>query len=118
MSEQRGMEQRSRPSSGDALERRSVIAGLAIAGIVGPILFAVVALVQSLLRPEHGLVAHPISALAAGPSGWVQDANFLVFGLLMSAYAIRLHLGVRPSRWDVVGPAFLVLSGIGLVWAG
>jgi hypothetical protein len=56
-----------------------VIAGLAAAGIAGPIMFAVVALVQSLLRPEHSLVADPISALAAGPSGWVQDVNFLVF---------------------------------------
>ena len=73
---------------------------------------------QSLLRPEHSLVADPISALAAGPSGWVQDVNFLVFGALMVAYAIGLHLGVRPTRWGVVGVAFLVLSGVGLVWAG
>jgi hypothetical membrane protein len=100
------------------LERRSVIAALAVAGIAGPVTFAVVALVQSLLRPEHSLVADPISALAAGPSGWVQDVNFLVLGSLMIAYAIRLHLGVRPTRWGVVGLAFLVLSGIGLVWAG
>jgi hypothetical membrane protein len=63
-------------------------------------------------------VADPISALAAGPSGWVQDVNFLVFGALMIAYAIGLHLGVRPTRWGVVGLAFLVLSGAGLVWAG
>ncbi len=100
------------------LERRSVIAALAVAGIAGPVTFAVVALVQSLLRPEHSLVADPISALAAGPSGWVQDVNFLVLGSLMIAYAIGLHLGVRPTRWGVVGLAFLVLSGIGLVWAG
>ncbi len=95
-----------------------MIAGLAAAGIGGPIMFAVVALAQSLLRPEHGLVSDPISALAAGPSGWVQDANFLVFGSLMIAYAIGLHLGVRPTRWGVLGLAFLVLSGAGLVWAG
>jgi hypothetical membrane protein len=63
-------------------------------------------------------VADPISALAAGPSGWVQDVSFLVFGSLMIAYAIGLHLGVRPTRWGVVGLAFLVLSGVGLVWAG
>lgn len=100
------------------LERRSVIAALATAGIAGPIIFAVVALVQSLLRPEHSLVEHPISALAAGPSGWGQDVNFLLFGALMIAYAIGLHLGVRPSRAGVVGLAFLVLSGVGLVWAG
>ncbi len=63
-------------------------------------------------------MAMPISALAAGPSGWVQDVNFLIFGSLMIAYAIGLHLGVRPSRWGVVGLAFLVLSGVGLIWAG
>ena len=118
MSKQRAVEQHSRPPAGDALERRSVIAALAAAGIAGPVMFAVVALVQSLLRPEHSLVADPISALAAGPSGWVQDVNFFVFGSLMIAYAIGLHLGVRPTRWGVVGLAFLVLSGVGLVWAG
>ena len=100
------------------LERHQVIATLAAAGIAGPIIFGVVGLVQSVLRQDHNLVAHPISALAAGPSGWVQNVNFLLFGLLMIAYAVGLHLGVRPSRWGVVGVAFLVLSGIGLVWGG
>jgi hypothetical membrane protein len=100
------------------LERHPVIAALAVTGIAGPIIFAVVALVHSLLRQDHSLVAHPISALAAGPSGWIQNANFLLFGLLMIAYAVGLHLGVRPSRWGVVGFAFLVLSGIGLMWGG
>jgi hypothetical membrane protein len=100
------------------LERRSVIIAMAAAGIAGPIIFAVVALVQSLLRPDHSLVTHPISALAAGPSGWVQNVNFLLFGLLMITYAIGLHLGVRPRRAGVVGLAFLVLSGIGLMWGG
>jgi hypothetical membrane protein len=100
------------------LERRSVIAALAIAGIIGPIAFAVVAFMHSLLRQDHSLVEHPISALAAGLSGWVQNVNFLLFGLLMIAYAVGLHLGVRPSRWGAVGFAFLVLSGIGLMWGG
>ena len=100
------------------LERRLVIAALAAAGIAGPAIFAVIAPVQSLLRADYNLVAHPISALAAGPSGWVQDVNFLLFGALMIAFAIGLHLGVRPSRAGVVGLAFLVLSGVGLVWAG
>jgi hypothetical membrane protein len=100
------------------LVRRTIIAALAAAGIAGPIIFAVVALVQSVLRQDHSLVEHPISALAAGPSGLVQNVNFLVFGLLMIAYAVGLHLGVRPSRAGVVGVAFLVLSGVGLMWGG
>src|ERR671913_37852 len=119
MGKRRDVKQHSRPPAGDdALERRSVVAALAVAGIAGPVMFAGVALVQSLLRLEHSLVVDPISALAAGPSGWVQDVNFLVFGFLMIAYAIGLHLGVRPTRWAIVGLAFLVLSGVGLVWAG
>ena len=102
-----------------ALERRrSVIAALAVAGIVGPILFTVVAVVHSLLRSDHSLVALPISALAVGPSGWVQDVNFVICGLLFLAYPIGLHLEVRQTRWGVVGPALLVLSGAGLVLAG
>jgi len=113
MSRQSDVEvQHSRSAAGDAGERRLAWApALAVAGIAGPVMFTVVALVQSLLRPEHGLVAHPISALAAGPSGWVQDVNFLVIGPLLIAYAIGLHLGVRPVRWGMVGPALLVLSG-------
>jgi hypothetical membrane protein len=100
------------------LERRSAIAAPAAAGIAGPTIFAAVALVQSVLRQDHSLVEHPISALAAGTSGWVQNVNFLVFGLLMIAYAVGLYLGVRPGRWSAVGFAFLVLSGIGLMWGG
>lgn len=100
-----------------AWDRRSVTAALAAAGVAGPVLFAVAALVHSLLREDHSLVAMPISALAAEPSGWVQDLNFVVFGSLMIAYAIGFHLEVCGARWGVLGPAFLSLSGIGLVWA-
>jgi hypothetical membrane protein len=106
-----------RAGAAHTLEGRSVVAALAAAGIVGPVIFVVVALVQSLLRRDHSLVGHPISALAAGPSGWVQNVNFLLFGLLMIAYAVGLHLGVRPSRAGVVGVVFLLLSGVGLMWA-
>jgi len=71
MSERRGVEQRSGSISENALEPGSVLVALGTAGIAGPVIFAGVALVQSLLRPDHSLVRHPISALAAGPSGWV-----------------------------------------------
>ncbi len=104
--------------SAQSLERHSMLSVLALAGIAGPIVFAVIALMHSLLREDHSLVEHPLSALAAGPSGWIQNVNFLLFGLLMIAYAIGLHLGVRPSRWGLVGFGFLMLSGIGLMWGG
>lgn len=43
--------------------------------------------------------------------------NFVVFGLLTVAFALGLHLGLRSTRWGVMGPSLLVLSGMALVWA-
>src|ERR671912_255405 len=99
------------------LEHRSVIAALATAGIAGPLIFAVVALVHSLLRPDHSLLRQPVSALAAGPSGWLQNGNFLLFGGVMIAYAVGVHLGGRPTRRGLVGVMVLALRLLGLARA-
>ncbi len=100
------------------LERRQVVATLAVAGIAGPIMFVVVVAAQSLVHLDYSQVKLPISALAAWPGGWVQDANFVVFGLLTVLFAIGLHLGVRRKRAAVIGPGLLMLSGVGLLIAG
>ena len=91
---------------------------LAVGGIVGPILFTATFIVQGLFRQGYSHLSEPVSALAAGPNGWVQDVNFFVFGPLMVAYALGLHLGIRSTRWGMIGSALLVLSGIGLLVAG
>jgi hypothetical membrane protein len=91
---------------------------LAWAGIVGPILFTVTFLAQEVLRAgEFNPIAEPVSALEAGPNGWVQQLNFIIFGLLTIAYAVGLQLGVEPARAGSIGPALLLLSGIGLLLA-
>jgi hypothetical protein len=87
---------------------------LAWAGIVGPVLFTVVFLAQDALRHgDFSPVAEPVSALEAGPNGWVQRLNFLVFGLLTMGHAIGLHRGMHPVRGGWVGPALLFLTGLG-----
>jgi hypothetical membrane protein len=101
-----------------SLQRRSVIAALAHAGIAGPIIFVLVVIVQSLLHPDYSQVKLPISALAAWPGRWVQSVNFIIFGLLMISFAIGLHLEVRHNRAALIGPGLLVLSGVGLIIAG
>jgi hypothetical membrane protein len=96
-----------------ATRRKSALPALAWAGIVGPILFTVVFLAQEALRrDEFSPVAEPISALEVGPSGWVQQLNFLVLGLLTMAQAIGLHRGMRPARGGWAGPALLFMTGI------
>ena len=77
----------------------SALAALAWAGIVAPVLFIATFLAQEALRRgEFNPVAEPVSALEAGPSGWVQQLNFVVFGLLTMAHATGLHRGMRPAR--------------------
>lgn len=99
-------------------ERLSLVGALGTAGIVGPILFTIAFILQGFLRPGYSHLEDPVSALAAGREGWVQDLNFFVFGSLMVMFALGLHLGVRTTRFGSLGPALLVLSGIGLVIAG
>jgi hypothetical membrane protein len=67
---------------------------------------------------DYDHLAMPISALATWPAGWIQNLNFCVFGLLMTAHAVGLHRGIRPGRGGLVGPACLMVSGIGTVLAG
>jgi hypothetical membrane protein len=94
------------------------VAKLAIAGIAAPILFSVIVMAQGVLQPDYRHVALPISALAAWPAGWIQNLNFSMLGVLMSAYSLGLHRGVHPTRSGIVGPAILMLSGAGIVTAG
>jgi hypothetical membrane protein len=119
MSAHQGVEVRQVGQAADHASERHPMAGvLGAAGIIGPILFTVGFIVQELFRRgEYSPLAEPVSALEAGPNGWVQQVNFVVFGLLTIAYAVRLHRGVRPTRSGVVGSAIMVWTGIGLVLA-
>jgi hypothetical membrane protein len=102
-----------------ATSRRYALPALACAGIVGPILFTVVFLAQEALRRDtFNPLAEPISALEVGPNGWVQQLNFLVFGLLTMAHAIGLHRGMGSARGGWAGPALLFLTGMAALVAG
>ena len=98
--------------------RRPQVIALAAVGVVGIVVPAVVAVVLGLIRPGYRFVANPVVALMSGPNAWVQDVSFVVLGASMIAAAIGLHLGLRPSRSGVLGPALLALSGVGPVLAG
>jgi hypothetical membrane protein len=91
---------------------------LALAGIIGPVLFTTLVVVQGLLQPDYSHVMMPISALAAWPAGWIQILNFCVVGTLTVLFAFGLHASVQPTPRGAVGFAFMVLSGIGIVMAG
>jgi hypothetical membrane protein len=90
----------------------------ALAGIAGPILFTLTFLAQQVVRrAEYDPIAEPVSALEAGPNGWIQQANFVVFGVLLLIFAIGVQRGVARSRFGSLGPALLGVASIGLFLA-
>lgn len=99
-------------------EQIRLVSRLALAGFIGPVVFAALILVQGFLLPDYSHVRFPISALAAWPTGWIQVLNFCVFGALTLVFAYALHRAVRPTRQGFLGYALLRLSGVGLIVEG
>ncbi len=75
---------------------------LAAVGICAPILFAMGFVMQGFLRTDlrlgYNLIAQEVSDLTAGPLGWVQQVNFLVFGLLIIAFGVGLYRQARDEE--------------------
>ena len=91
---------------------------LAWCGIAGPVMFTAGFLGQELVRmEEYSPIAEPVSALEAGPHGWLQQVNFVLFGVLTIAFALGLHRGIRPTPRGLAGPALLAVSGVGALLA-
>jgi hypothetical membrane protein len=91
---------------------------LALCGFAGPALFTALLILQGLLIPDHSHVRTPISALAAWPTGWIQNLNFLIGGILTIAFTYGLHLRVQRTERGNLGFPLLVAGGIGLIVAG
>jgi hypothetical protein len=58
------------------------------------------------------------SALALGPYGLVQVANFVLSGLLLAFFSLGLHLGATDGRGSPFGPALLLLAAAAMVLMG
>ena len=93
---------------------RRVHPALAWTGIVGPVLFTATFLMQEAFRRgSYDPLAEPVSALETGPTGWIQQANFVIFGVLTITHAVGQQAGMLPGRGGMVGPLLLAITGIG-----
>lgn len=88
------------------------------AGVVGPVLFMVVALIEGATRPGYSAWRNFISSLSLSDQGWEQIANFLVCGALIFAFALALPRAMGPSGSVRVGAVLLAALGVGLIAAG
>jgi hypothetical protein len=100
----------------------------AVAGMVGPVLFATVLLALTVVQYDFmiGIGWRPIgdpagawpSGLALGPYGSVQIVNFVASGLLLAIFAVGLHLGVTGGRGSRAGPSLLFAAGAAMTLMG
>jgi Protein of unknown function (DUF998) len=90
----------------------------ALAGIVGPVLFVIVLLIEGATRPGYSAWHQFGSELALGTQGWEQVANFLMCGLLCLGFAVGLRRALNRGKGAIAGPMALVVFGTALIVAG
>lgn len=86
---------------------------LAIGGIAASVMFLPVVFAVGETRPEYSHIAGHISALsAAGSAAWVQNANLVVFAVLVAGLGLGLHRGINGGAGSPLGPALIAVTGI------
>jgi len=74
---------------------------LLYAGVVAPLLFIAVFLIEGATRPGYNPWRMYVSQLGTGPGGWVQVINFLVCGTLVLAFAIGVRMAIAGTRGSI-----------------
>ncbi|HEU0168041.1 MAG TPA: DUF998 domain-containing protein [Chloroflexota bacterium] len=87
-------------------------------GAAGPLLFAAAYSIEGATRPGYNALRDTISALSLGPSGWMQVANFVLFGVITAISAIAWRASLAPGRGAVAIPVLKLVLAVGLVAAG
>jgi uncharacterized protein DUF998 len=91
---------------------------LAITGLLAPVVFILAALAASVRQPGYDHLKNFVSELGAtgAPAAGIMNfGGFLVYGLLMMAFAWAVHRGIRADAGGWLGPTVLALYGLAYV---
>ncbi|MGF7117152.1 DUF998 domain-containing protein [Methanobacterium oryzae] len=92
----------------------------ALCGIIAPIFFTFLVIIESLLRPGYSQIFNDVSDLGLGPYSIIQNINFIIFGLLSIGFAIGLganlpHRAGKATKWlIIVFGSCIILAGVTL----
>lgn len=87
-------------------------------GALGNLLFVAVYSIEGITRPGYVAWLQPISALSLGSGGWLQQVNFIVFGVLAILAAVGWRQALAPGRASVWYPLLRGVEGLGLIVDG
>lgn len=93
---------------------------LALAGIVGPIAWWLLVIVNGAITPEYSHLSDYISTLGAvgAPHAFVQVINFAVLGGAILALMLGIHYWFGDGRRPRFGTLLLGMFGFGVILAG
>lgn len=89
-----------------------------LCGICAPILFTVLVIVASLIRPGYSQTYNYVSDLGVGPYAIIQNINFLIFGLLSIGFALGLKEGLPSHKYLKSAVWLVIIFGLGIIGAG
>ncbi len=92
--------------------------GLVGCSAIGAFLFTGTYLIEGITRPGYDAWQQAISTLSLGPGGWVQQVNFVFFGLLTLLSVFGWYRLLTPGRASIWFPLFQSFAGLGLIGAG
>jgi hypothetical protein len=101
-----------------AIDQNSATRYLIAGGVIGPLLFIIVFLIEGATRPGYNAWHHYVSNLSLSNQGWMQIANFLVCGLLTLGFAVGLRQVLYVGRRSMWGPVMIGIFSIALIVAG
>lgn len=89
-----------------------LIRATALAGMIGPPLFAILVTIGALLEPNYDWVRQTISQLVWGSTGWLQTFAFILFALCLAMLAggLSWHWRGKSTRWLSFGLILLAFS--------
>jgi hypothetical membrane protein len=84
-------------------------------GAAGPVIFIAGYLINGATQPGYSSWHDTISTLSLARHGWIQVANFMLYGALTLCFAEGLRRSGAVKRW---GFGLLVTAGLGLLVIG
>lgn len=88
------------------------------AGMLGPLLFVKIFLVEGWLRPGYQPLKMYVSELSLGERGWIQITNFIVFGVLFLLFSRGVAAEFPTGTASRGGPILLTITAICYLLSG
>jgi hypothetical protein len=87
-------------------------------GVAGAVLFTLIYLIEGVTRPGYSAWQQPVSALSLGPGGWVQQANFVVYGVCTLCLAGAWRTVLTGGAGALSYPLLRSLEGLAAMLVG